>query len=190
MELVQTFTSVAAILMVVTAIIDIVKNWYFSPNVQHVVKMAIVLVNSPPSLAEIEQGAIMVITYISTALINAFKSLPPVLMETMKYSIIAVAKLLHLVIHIVVQAVIFVRHMFNFITILGKSIFVVLRSVNEGLSFIWSFTETYLTPFVDWLFTHPVRSTNWYITCLVVIVVLMLPYFIKWVYKQRKQKIN
>lgn len=191
MEVIQVLSSVAAVGFVLSAVVQLIKNWLSSPTVEQVVKMVMILKNSlPPAVINIGNHAVMLVKYSLQALIELVGALPPVVIESIKNIVVFIAQTLHLVIHLAFQVAIFIRHLFNGFVVVSKGVFVVIRSFNDVFTFIWNFPETHLPPLVNWMFAHPVSSFGWQMTLIVVLMSILSSYFIKNLVARRKLKQN
>jgi hypothetical protein len=158
MELVSSISATAVAAIIITQIYDMVKSWYYSDPVQQVVNMTLMVRDS----------------------------LHPLVLNSIKHIVLVVAQALHLVIHVVAQALITVKYVYHIVIMVGKGIFVALRSFNTAFEFVWAFPETYLNPLIDWFFAHPVPTYSWRMTFFTLLAVSFGFYLFRRILKKVK----
>lgn len=191
MEVISYISIGAVAAFVISRIVSVITNMFSSPIVQQVVKMALMVRDSlPPAILSVGTGAVIAVKHVLWALIELVRGMPPVVVEALKNAIMIVAEALHLVLHVVYQGLVFIKNVYNVVIVVAKSIFVVLRGVNEGFMFVWNFSDNVLNPFLNWLFSHPVPSTNWHILVSVILLGMTISMTAKYIARKRKLKEN
>jgi phage-related protein len=191
MEVVSYISIGALGALVLSKLIEVFQTWMSSPLIKQVLNTSIQIRQSlPPAVIEIGKHAIVLVQHILHALIQVLVGLPPILLETVKFMIIQIAQIVHLVVHLSAQAVILVKNVLHMIIYASKSIFVVFRSINNGFTYLWNFTDTVLNPLLDWMFSHPVPTTSWRVWVLSICFVLGISWIIRWILGKKKLKSN
>ncbi len=189
---VVSYISIGAIgALIVSRLVDVFQTWLSSPVVQQLVNTTIQIRESlPPIVVEIGIQALVVLKNIVYAIVQILASLPPIVLEGLKALVIHLAQAFHLVVHIGAQAVILFKNIYHVVIYAGKSIFVVLRSFNRGFELFWNFTDTVLTPLVNWMMGYPVQNTTWRSLILSSCFVILMSWILKIYLKKKKLKNN
>lgn len=191
MEVISYISVGAVAAFVIAKVVSLITNMFSSPIVQQVVKMAVMIRDSlPPAVINIASGAVMLVKSVLWAIVEVLRGMPPIVVESIKHIILVVAEALHLILHVGYQVAVFLKNTYQVILVVFKSVFVVLRSVNEAFVYVWNFSDNILTPFTNWLLSHPVPSANWHLLVSILLMVVFVSMTTKYLLYKRKLKEN
>ena len=162
MEVVSYISIGAVGALLLAKLVDVLKQWLSSPVVQQFVTMAMMVRDS----------------------------MPPMIVNTTKQIVLVVAQALHLILHVAFQVGVFVKNMYHMILVIGKSIYVVLYSVNDFFTYIWNFSDNILTPFTNWMVQQPVRTVNWQRIMMILLISTCISMTRRYIAYKRKLKQN
>ena len=189
---VASYISIGAIgALVISRLIDVFLEWMSSPLIKQVLNTTIQIRESlPPIVIQVGSQAIVLVKNILYAIVQVLRRLPPVVVETIKFVVIQVAQLLHLVIHLGAQVVIFAKNIYHIVVYAAKSVFVVFKSINNGFEYLWNFTDNILNPMLDWMLSYPVPTNSWRVWILSICFVIVVSWIIRWILRKKKLKSN
>ena len=189
---VASYISIGALgAFLLTRLVDVFQTWLSSPAVQQLVNMTLQIRESlPPSVVEIGTKAILLVQSVLYAVIQVLGSLPPVVLESVKFVVIHIAKLLHLVVHIGAQLTILLKNLYHVVVYAGKSVFIVIRSVNNGFEYLWNFPDNVLNPLLNWMTGYPVGTSSWRVWFLSICFVVVVSWILKMILRKKKLKSN
>lgn len=191
MEVVSYISIGAVAAFVVSKVISLLSNMFSSSLVQQVMKMALMVRDLlPPAVIHLASGAVVAIKHVLWAIVELLATMPPVVVETLKNVILVIAEALHLILHLGYQLAVFLKNTYQIVLVIFKSVFVVLRGVNDAFVYVWNFSDNILIPLTNWLFTHPVPSANWHVIMSVLLVMLCVSIVTKYLLIKRKVKEN